>query len=178
MTEIDTALAQRVVTKLIDTLSVSWQDLLGQELALAELEPPHAGVDLVPPSEPTLALTIEARDGTASSTISLLTPYTAVEAAIRGQEAKESATRNDADETGEVIEGAIGAIDVELQAEISAIELTLGEVLALRAGDVVRLGATGNEGVFGGEQQLHRARPGRSGTRRAVQIIGRAGGGS
>ena len=65
-----------------------------------------------------------------------------------------------------------------LRAEVAAIEMPIEEVLALRPGDVVRLGAPRR-----GRRRrssptsvpVHRAQPGRSGPRRAVQVVERVG---
>jgi flagellar motor switch protein FliM len=177
LTEIDMALARRVFAILIDGLSAAWSELLGLRLSLVDLAPQHSSVDLVLPSEPTVALTIEARDGAAeASKVSLLVPYSSIAAVatrLNGMtqtlEAEHAAGATDAMRT------AIGAVEVELRAEVGSIELTMNEVLALNEGDLVRLGPVGNEALFGGDERLHRARPGLSGNRRAVQILERIG---
>ena len=46
-------------------------------------------------------------------------------------------------------------------------------MLALRPGDVVKLGAAATSDItlFAEDVPVHRARPGRSGNRRAVQVV-------
>jgi flagellar motor switch protein FliM len=170
-TEIELALARRIFQSLVASLSIVWQDMLGLSLSLVELESQNASVELVPPSEPTLVLTVETRDETASSTISLLVPYASIAAAserLRGKSTEEQALDRDA---AVAMRSAIGAVGVELRAELGATELTIGEVLALGEGDIVRLGAAGSAGVFLGDTRLRSIRPGRSGKHRAVQIV-------
>jgi flagellar motor switch protein FliM len=60
---------------------------------------------------------------------------------------------------------------------VASIELPIEEVLALQAGDVLRLDAPAEGGVtlFADKVPVHRAKPGRSGSRRAVQVIERVG---
>jgi flagellar motor switch protein FliM len=62
-----------------------------------------------------------------------------------------------------------------VRAEVAAIEMPIEQVLALRPGDVLRLDARAEDGVtvFADSVPVHRAQPGRSGTRRAVQIVER-----
>ena len=174
LTEIDTALAQRVFATLAETLSAAWEEFLGLTLTLTGIEAQHANVELVPPSEPSIAVTIEGRDQAGTAPISLLVPYSTIAGA--GARVAGKAERDEAgapgEEEGGTMRTAIGAIGVELRAEVGAVELTLGEVLALAPGDVVRLGPAGGEGLFGGGERLHRVRPGRAGSRRAVQILG------
>jgi len=65
-----------------------------------------------------------------------------------------------------------------VRAEVAAVELPIEQVLALQAGDVLRLDAPADGGVtlYADNVPVHRARPGRSGGRRAVQVIDRTGG--
>jgi flagellar motor switch protein FliM len=64
-----------------------------------------------------------------------------------------------------------------VRAEVASIELPIEQVLALQPGDVLRLGAPADAGVtlFADKVPVHRAKPGRSGSRRAVQITDRVG---
>ena len=64
---------------------------------------------------------------------------------------------------------------VELRVEVASKELSLDDVLALRPGDVVSLDARAETGVtvFAEVVPVHRARPGRRGARRAIEILER-----
>ena len=79
LTEIETALVRRVFDTLLDQLSVTWAEMAGQTTHLVGIESQIANVNLAPPSEPTLMLTIEARIDGSSSTMSLVVPHRAVE---------------------------------------------------------------------------------------------------
>lgn len=170
-TEIELALARRIFNSLVAPLSLVWQEMLGLSLNFVELESQNASVELVPPSEPTLVLTIETRDETASSTISLLVPYPSIATASDRLRGKSLEEQNLDRVSAIAMRSAIGAVGVELRAELGATELTIGELLALAPGDILRLGTTGSEGVFLGDRRLKRIRPGRSGKRRAAQIV-------
>ena len=181
LTEIELALARGMFGSLLATLSVVWHELLGLSLSLVELESQIANVELAPPSEPTLVLTIETRDESTSSTISLLVPYrsiVSVSERLSGKFSEIGEALPPDEEMIQVVRTAIGSVDVELRVEVGAIELTIGEVLALGEGDVVRLDAAVSTGAYlcAGDERLHRARPGRSGSRRAVQIVEQLGG--
>jgi flagellar motor switch protein FliM len=69
-------------------------------------------------------------------------------------------------------------VEVEMRAEIASTSIPIDEVLALRAGDVLRFHAPAADGVtlYAGQVPAHRARPGRNGNRRAIQIVERLGG--
>jgi flagellar motor switch protein FliM len=65
-----------------------------------------------------------------------------------------------------------------VRAEVAAVDLPIEQVLGLAPGDVLRLDARADDGVtlFAGAVPMHRAMPGRSGGRRAVQVTERLGG--
>jgi flagellar motor switch protein FliM len=175
LTEIETALTRRTIGALLELLSVVWQELFGLNLQLLDLESQVANVEIAPPSEPTLVVTIEVRGSKASSTISLLVPHRSIATVadrLSGQFDIGEAPAPDA-EIGEAVRSALGAVEVEVRAEVGAVEMTIGDVLALGEGDIVRLGTQASGGVFlcAGDVRLHRARPGRSGVRRAVEIV-------
>ena len=175
LTEIETELARRIFSSLLAMLSVAWQELLGVNLRLVDLESQNVSVELAAPSDPTLVLTMEARDRGGSAAISLLVPYASIAAAskrLSGKGPESDEGRQPDHEAAEAMRTAIAGVDVELRAEVGSVSLTIGEVLALGVGDILRLGPAGSEGVFIDEKRLNRARPGRSGNRRAIQIGG------
>jgi flagellar motor switch protein FliM len=65
-----------------------------------------------------------------------------------------------------------------VRAEVAAVDLPIEQVLARAPGDVLRLDARAEDGVtlFAGAVPTHRAQPGRSGGRRAIQVTERLGG--
>ena len=84
--------------------------------------------------------------------------------------------RSVADEhSAAAVRQALGGVDIELRAEVGGVEMTIEEVLALKEGDIVRLESPSANGVLlcAGPVPVHRARPGRSGRRRAVSVVGR-----
>jgi flagellar motor switch protein FliM len=174
LTEIELALARRTFHGLVEQLSVAWNELFGLDLHLVDLEAIVANVELAPPSEPTVVLTIEARSGQSSSTMSLLVPYRAIAAVgsrLSGQYADVDAPAQD-EELEAALEAAIGGVEVEAAVEVGSLVLTIDDVLALKAGDVVQLHSRADEGatVCIGATRLYRAKPGRSGSRRAIEI--------
>jgi flagellar motor switch protein FliM len=183
LTQIDIVLARRIFEGLLATLSTVWRGLLGLKVSFLdfEAEDDTRSLELMQASQPTVELTIEARAEGTSSTLLLLVPWTAIKAAPRSLgegTAKHPGRRADGEESAEAVRSALGAVCVEVRAEAGAVPLTIGEVLALGEGDVVRLGAAGAAGITVGEDTLHRAKPGLSGTKRAVQIIEAEGSGT
>src|SRR5262249_48692560 len=136
-------------------------------------------LQVAPASEPTLGLTIEVRSESISSTLTLLVPWRAIEpvaAKLTASTYGDMLGEADADGvTAETVRRVVGEAEVDLRAEVGGIELELERVLALKVGDVLPLGARASSGVVlcVEDVPVHRAEPGRSGSRRAVSIVER-----
>jgi flagellar motor switch protein FliM len=66
-----------------------------------------------------------------------------------------------------------------VRAEVASVQMPIEAVLGLKEGDLLRLNspAAGGITLFADKVPVHTARPGRAGSRRAVQVTGRTGGG-
>jgi flagellar motor switch protein FliM len=178
MTEIELSLARRLFGTLLQNLSVTWTELLGLTLNLSGLEPQPQGVQLVMPAgEPCLVVVIEARSEGTSSTLSLVVPYRSIHAVIdklpsTHQQGEVALERDPEDAVA--MEASLAEVATEVRAEVGAIELRIDDVLAIRPGDVLRLGSA-DLGVtlYADEVAVRRAKAGRSGSRRAVQVLER-----
>jgi len=173
LTEIDTQLARHLFECLTTALSSVWQELLGLSVKFIDFDLHSTNLEYMPSIQPTLELTVEARDARSSSTIQLLVPHTAIEAGSKrlGNEAQDSGSSDGDRHDADSVRTALSAVQVEARAELGSVDLTIGEVLALATGDVLRLGTAGSAELTVGETPLHYARPGLSGNRRAVKII-------
>jgi flagellar motor switch protein FliM len=131
---------------------------------------------MAPVSEPTLAFTMEARMDRESATIALLLPYSTIAPVAHRFSSRDDLGDEKAGQA-DAVRAAVGQVEMTVQAEVAAVELPIEQVLALQPGDVVPLGASAAEGVtlYAGGVPVHRAAPGRSGSRRAVQITERIG---
>lgn len=174
LSEIDLGLAEHMLESMLAQLSVVWRDLAGVELALAGVDSAMETAQVAPVSEPTLVLTIVARMHGVEHTLTLLVPHQAIapiEDRILGRDAGGGAAVEPA--VRDQLRGALGGVEVTLRAEIAGSDLTATEVLSLGPGDTLGLGvptAAGLELCVEGAPVL-RGVPGRSGVRRAVQIV-------
>jgi flagellar motor switch protein FliM len=177
LTDIELALTRRLFAAMIPALSRTWEEMLGLTLELVEVESQTLNLQLAPSSEPTLVVTIEMRTDGASSTMSLLVPHRAIETVAdrlgSSHYGEQKLLEVDA-ETEAALHSALAGVRVDLRAEVAALEMTIGDVLALEPGAVVALGARAEAGgtLYADAVPVHRIRPGRSGNRRAVEILG------
>ncbi len=175
LTEIDWALARRLFGSMVGQLSIIWSDVAEVDLALGVLEGTTENAQIAPFSEATLSLTVEARIARTSSTLSLLVPFSAIAPVSAAFSQRDGAGPvNDDGTSGEAVDAALRGVEITVRAEVSDRNMTVAEVLALQPGDVLRLDGQASHGVtiFADQVPVHRARPGRSGTKRAAQILG------
>jgi flagellar motor switch protein FliM len=175
LTEIDWALSRRLFHTMVGQLSLIWHDVADVELSLGALESTTENAQVAPFSEPTLSLTVEARIGRTSSTLSLLVPYCAIApvAAAFSQRDGAGPAANEQD-AGEAVDVALRGVEIMMRAEVADTHMSVQDVLALKPGDVLRLEGQAASGItlFADQVPVHRARPGRSGLKRAAQVLG------
>ncbi len=172
--EIDTMLTQRLIESMIHQLSMVWHDLAGVTLSLVEIETFNDASQIAAVSEPTLVVVIESRINKHSASMALLIPWLAIDPVADRLSGKES-DEPESDLLGAAEIGrAVAGVPVTLRAEVAAIELPIDEILALRPGSVIKLGASAEHGVtlFAENVKLARAQAGANGPRRAVQVSG------
>lgn len=178
LSEIDWVLTRRLFATLTHHLSLVWQDLAGLTLTARDVDTHMEGMQITGVSDPTLTVTLEARIDRHSSTLALLIPWAAIDAVADQVAGRESRPDAADPRIAAAVRRAVAGAQVLLRAEVAHVELAIDEVLGLAPGDLVRLGAPAQDGVavYAEDVPIHRARPGRSGARRAVQIVAPGGG--
>jgi flagellar motor switch protein FliM len=181
LTDIDWALAGHFIERLLTQMSIIWVDMFEIVLSPEGIDSHMETAQSAPVSEPTLSMTIEARLDGASSTLVLLLPWQAIAPLIERVSGRDE--QPDARPVDSLsVRRAVGGVEVAVRAEVASVQLPIETVLALRPGDVLSLRAPADSGVtlYADKVPVHRARPGRSGARRAVQVTApvRPGGGS
>jgi flagellar motor switch protein FliM len=174
LTDIDFALARHFCDRMCAQLSAIWTDMAELELGVVQLETHLETAQMIPVSEPTLTYTIEARLNGVSTTVALLLPWSAIGPVAERFGARDEAPDRGAEEINRV-RRAVGGVDMTMRAEVASVELPIEQVLALQPGDVLSLAAPADGGVtlYADKVPVHKAKPGRSGSRRAVQIVDR-----
>lgn len=173
LTEIDLALARRLFDGMLTQLTVVWRDLGGGELRLAAVDTHLETAQVAPVSEPTLSLAMRARMQGTEFMLTLLVPHRSiapVEARILGRHADSGEPPSPIER--QQLHDGLGAVEVELCAEIPGREIPASRALLLHPGETLELGARVADGLGLCVEgvRVMRAKPGRSGSRRAVQV--------
>lgn len=174
LTEIDLALARRLFDGLLAQMTVVWRDLAGVELALVGVDSQLETAQVAPVSEPTLALTMRARMQGTEFALSLLVPHRAiapVEARILGRHAEGAEATDPA--ARQHLREALAGVEMALGAQIAGPQTPASEVLRLQPGATLGLDARVADGLglYAEGVRVLAAKPGRSGSRRAVQVL-------
>jgi flagellar motor switch protein FliM len=175
LTEIELAVLTRTFTAIVEQLSLTWADLFGVHLSLRRFEAKASNLHVAQASEPSLTVRFVIRDASQEAAFALAVPHWAIEpvlSKLTGETLDRSAPNA---ESAEPLRRALAGVDVAVHAQVAALDLRLADVLALEVGSVLPLGVGPDAGVTVcvNSVPVHRARPGRSGGRRAVEILER-----
>jgi flagellar motor switch protein FliM len=173
LTSIDLMVVHRLFSTIVEAFSSVLFDTAEMTVSIAAVDTQAETIQVTAAAEPTLALTLEMRLDGLSNTMTLLVPYASI-APVAGAFSRheDEAPVRDARTAAAVTHG-LSLVDVTLRAEVADTTMTLEEVLALKPGDIVRLDADADAEItlYADRTPVQRARGGRSGTRRAIQII-------
>ena len=172
LTDVELTVARRAVTSLVDSLSSTWHDLADVNLTVDGHAISPMSVQIVSPSEPTLLLNLSAMIDGLMSIMTLVIPHSAVERIMSKLEQGHYGPALIDEQSASDMHDAVGDVDMELRAEVGAINLPMAEVLAMRPGDVVRLRRPASKGIvlYAGDVPAHGGDAGRNGNARAVQV--------
>src|SRR3954469_13713831 len=117
LTDIDWALGQHFIERLLAQLSAVWMDFTELELGLSTLETHMDTAQMAPVSEPTLSLTMEARLEQSSFTLAMLLPWAAI-APVADRFSSRDELGAAAGEDAESLSRAVGRVDMLVRAEV------------------------------------------------------------
>jgi flagellar motor switch protein FliM len=181
MTDIDQALGRHFLERLLAQLALIWTDVAGLSLALETIDQHMETAQMVSVSEPTLSFMMEARLSGLSATLALLIPWSAIAPVANQFAAREDGKAGGrSDHEANSVRRAVGDVEMTVRAEVASVAMPIEAVLALKAGDLLRLNSPASSGItlYADKIPVHTGRPGRSGSRRAVQVTGHMTGAS
>jgi flagellar motor switch protein FliM len=178
MTDIDQALGRHFFERLLAQLTLIWTDVAGLDLSLETVDQHMETAQMVSVSEPTLSFMLEARLSGISATLALLIPWSAIAPVADQFAARDDGRDARSEDDATSVRRAVGDVEMNVRAEVAAVSMSIEAVLALKQGDLLRLNSPASGGItlFADKVPIHTGRPGRSGSRRAVQVTGHVGG--
>jgi flagellar motor switch protein FliM len=174
LTDIDLALGKHFFERLLAQLTMIWTDVAGLQLKLDSVDSHMETAQMVSVSEPTLSLMMEARLQGTSATLALLIPWSAIAPVADSFGAREDRRWTHSDDDRSSVRRAVGNVEMTVRAEVASVDMPIEAVLALKEGDLLRLNAPASGGItlYADKVPVKLGKPGRSGSRRAVQVTG------
>jgi flagellar motor switch protein FliM len=171
LTEIDWSLAHSLFDSVVAPLSLAWHELGGVTLRVIELDA-HDASQIASVSEPTFSAQIEVKINQQSYSLGLLVPWAAIEPIERRLSGREEEEQEIAQ--GTPLRDPLGHVPVAVRAEVAHAQMAVRDILALRPGSTIHFQAPAADGItlYADAVPLAQARPGRQGTRRAIQLSG------
>ena len=174
-----TDIEEHVINNLIDEgmvfLKEAWSSLIDVSPDLETIESNPLFVQIVPPSDMILLITLETRIGDFSGIMNVIYPYVLLEPilSLLSSETLYSVGRSaPTDETRERTRRVLSRVELPVRVELGTANCTFRELMELENEDIIMLGTrtTDHLDVRIGELVKFRCIPGLSGSKRAAQI--------
>lgn len=176
-TDIEQVVIKKVMKWLLNDFTEAWQNIEHLTPELLELESNPQFTQIVPDSDMTIIITIEANIGESDGLINICLPYIMIEPIVGNLNAQSwfSATREK--QTPEHIKNLKRRLNqalVEVEAVLGSAELTVDDFLHLRPGDVIRLNKKLKENaeLKIGSSRKYKTVVGTKNNHKAVRVVG------
>lgn len=175
LTDIERTLISTVTQRILGSLSEAWQNVISFSPKLETLEMNPRFIQIVPPSDPIVLITFEARFGENTGPLSLCIPYIMLEPIMRKISAQAmfaTARQSQTEVHRQGLKDRVVNTQVALQVVLGETVVSVGDVLSLSVGDVLSLDAAVGEDltVLVGERRKFHGRPGTIRNKMAIQI--------
>lgn len=175
--EIETRVLQRFVARVLEAFQDAWQSVYPLDLSIlrSESNPAHATIA----TEDAVVLIAELRvllEGEEGLTLSLCIPYAALDPVRNSLSGEvEGVTEDRGVSWGGVLRGRIADLQLQVQAELGSCQMSMREVMTLKAGDVLTLETRRDDAIVLRVEDLPKflGVPGVSRDGHAVRIVDR-----
>lgn len=140
-TQIELQIVQKVVGLAIDDLEAAWESVekIGCSFVRTEVNPQFVGI--VPPTDVVIASTFDVELENANGTITVVVPYSTIEPI---KQKLQSGFQIESDQTDKkmwtaIIREQLLVTDMNLQVNLGSSEISLGDLMELKVGDVIPL---------------------------------------
>jgi len=177
LTDIEQSVMEGIIVRVLGNMREAWSQVIDLRPRLGQIETNPQFAQIVPPTEMVVLVTLETKVGDVEGMMNFCIPYLTIEPIISKLSAQywySTVRRGTTTENLNILRDRLSTIAVSVVAEIGAMDLTVRDVLSLRAGDVIRLQDTRTTDPMVlkiGNRRKFRCKPGQIGNKLAVQII-------
>lgn len=176
LTDIEQSIVARLMNRALESLSEAWRQVVNIEPRLEVIESNPQFTQIVPPNDMVVIITLQTRIAQTEGFINLCIPYLVLEPIMPklttsfwvASSIARAGSKTNVTQMQKKLERTL----VPLMVELGKINVTVGEMLDLTVGDVIRLDSKVNEElpIIIGQHQKFKCKPGSSNNRIAVQI--------
>ena len=176
LSEIERAVMESIIVRILGNMREAWSQVIDLRPRLGQIETNPQFVQIVPPTEMVVLVTLETKVEEVEGMMNFCIPYLTIEPIISKLSAQywySSVRRGATTENLNVLRERLAGIDVPLVAEVGGLTLAMKDVMALQPGNVIRLSNTrvGDPMILKlGNRPKFECRPGVVGKKLSVQI--------
>lgn len=176
LSEIESAVMEGIIVRILGNLREAWSQVIDLRPRLGNIDTNPQFVQIVPPSEMVVLVTLDTKLGDVEGMMNFCIPYITIEPIIPKLSAQymySTVRSTGASENLNILREKLSNIQVTIVAEIGSMNLTVRDVLSLRKGDVIRLqyvGIGSDMTLRIGNKGKFLCKPGLVGNKVAVQI--------
>ncbi len=176
LSEIERAVMESIIVRILGNMREAWSQVIDLRPRLGQIETNPQFVQIVPPTEMVVLVTLETKVEEVEGMMNFCIPYLTIEPIISKLSATywySSVRRGATTENLNVLRERLSGIDVPLVAEVGSITLAMKDVMSLQPGNVIRLSNSrvGDPMVLKlGNRPKFDCRPGVVGKKIAVQV--------
>jgi len=176
LSEIERAVMESIIVRILGNMREAWSQVIDLRPRLGQIETNPQFVQIVPPTEMVVLVTLETKVEEVEGMMNFCIPYLTIEPIISKLSAQywySSVRRGATTENLNVLRERLAGIDVPLVAEVGHLNLPMREVVSLQPGNVIRLSGTrvGDPMTLKlGNRPKFDCRPGVVGKKLAVQV--------
>ena len=176
LSEIERAVMESIIVRILGNMREAWSQVIDLRPRLGTIETNPQFVQIVPPTEMVVLVTLETKVMEVEGMMNFCIPYLTIEPIISKLSAQywySSVRRGATTENLNVLRERLAGIDVPLVAEVGSLTLAMKDVMSLQPGNVIRLSGSrvGDPMVLKlGNRPKFDCRPGVVGKKLAVQV--------
>ena len=176
LTDIEMSVVEGIIVHILGNLREAWSTVIDLRPRLGTIETNPQFAQIVPPNEMVMLITLETKIGESEGMMNLCIPYITIEPIIQKLSAQywfSSIRRGESEVNRTMIQSRLDNVQVQISVEIGTVSLGFKDIMNLKVGNIIKMPKTTvrEEFTFKVEERAKfKCRPGRIGSRLAVQI--------
>jgi flagellar motor switch protein FliM len=176
LTDIEMSVVEGIIVHILGNLREAWSTVIDLRPRLGTIETNPQFAQIVPPNEMVMLITLETKIGESEGMMNLCIPYITIEPIIQKLSAQywfSSIRRGESEVNRTMIQSRLDNVQVQISVEVGTVNLGFKDIMNLKVGNIIKMPKTtvSEEFTFKVEERAKfKCRPGRIGSRLAVQI--------